>query len=81
MEENIRRGKLIHEGGKYLVVEEGRRTAIPIELTVGQTELEELVGTEVEILYSTPKPVVIGLLPNIPPEFPHWCYFILSLPA
>ena len=77
MAENIRKGKLIQKGGKYSVVEAGRGKAIPIELTAGQAELEKLVGTEVEILYSTPKPVVIGLLPKIPPDFPHWCYFIL----
>ena len=76
MSEEIKSGLLAHKDGKYVVQVEGQPEAI--EVTVGLLENEErlrsLVGQHVDLLYSNPKPQLVGLMPK--KAISH-CYFIL----
>jgi hypothetical protein len=62
MREEKRTGILVFEEGKYFLEVEGRREEVPPEAVAQEARLKELVGQEVEVLYSEPKRAVVGLV-------------------
>jgi hypothetical protein len=72
MREEKRTGIVVFEEGKYFLEVEGRREEVPPEAVAQEARLKELVGQEVEVLYSEPKRAVVGLVAK---EFmPILCY-------
>jgi hypothetical protein len=62
MEEETRMGTVAFEEGKYFLEVEGRREELPIGLVAEEAQLKELVGQEVEVLYSEPRRIVVALV-------------------
>lgn len=72
MREEKRTGTVVFEEGKYFLEVEGTREEVPAEAIAQEAQLKELVGQEVEVLYSEPKRAVVGLVAK---EFmPILCY-------
>lgn len=61
MAEQPKTGTVVFKEGTYFLEAEGKRHAIPVGANV-QTPLKELVGKQVEVLYSEPKSFVVGLV-------------------
>ncbi|HXJ92004.1 MAG TPA: hypothetical protein VMT20_03885 [Terriglobia bacterium] len=77
MAEHPKTGKVTFREGNYFLEAEGKHHAIPVGANVQTPQLKELVGKQVEILYSEPKSFVVGLVPvgatSRPPRI--ICYF------
>ncbi len=58
-------GKIIHEGGRFFVVAEEARTELPMGLVADEKQLHELVGKEVEVLFSEPTRFIVALVPTV----------------
>jgi hypothetical protein len=81
MREETRVGMVGYEEGKYFLEVEGEREDLPVGIVMEEAQLKELVGQKVDVLYSEPKRVVVGLvveaLPPILCYVPPWwfgCY-------
>lgn len=59
-------GKVIHEGGKFFIVVNDVRNELPLGLVADEGKLKELVGKEVEVLYTEPTRFIIALVPQVP---------------
>jgi len=83
MKEETRVGTVGFEEGKYFLEVEGRREELLAGLVAQEAQLEKLVGQEVEVLYSEPRRLVVGLVAReigpilcyIPPPVPPLCYY------
>jgi len=62
MEEETRVGTVGFEEGKYFLEVEGRREELPTWAVAEEARLKELVGQEVEVIYSEPRRAVMGLV-------------------
>lgn len=62
MVEQPKIGKVIFKEGTYFLEAEGKHHAIPVGANVQTPQLKELVGKQVEILYSEPQSFVVGLV-------------------
>jgi len=62
MKEAIRRGKVFFEKGKYFLEVEGKRWELEAGGIIIDGRIEDLVGQEVEVLYSEPTRLVVGLV-------------------
>ena len=62
MKGETRRGIVAYEEGKYFLEVEGRREELPTRAVAEEARLKELVGQEVEVLYSEPRRAVVGLV-------------------
>jgi hypothetical protein len=71
MPDEIRKGVLGVERGEFFLEVEGRREELPVGIQ-DEAQLHELVGETVEVLYSVPKPYVVGLVAKRVR-----CYYIL----
>ena len=67
-----RKGVVVREEGKYLLEVEGERQEIPLETVMDESQLESIVGQTVEVLYSEPRPAVVGILAR--ERVPILCY-------
>ena len=63
MEEKVVKGKVLHKEGKFFLEVGGKTEELPVGLLADEGFLKELVGQEVEVLYSTPKPFVLAFKP------------------
>lgn len=54
-------GKVAYEAGKYFLEVAGRREELVPGALADEAQLKELVGQEVEILYTEPRSWVVGL--------------------
>lgn len=73
------KGKVVSEGGKYFVVAEGTRRELAAHLTIGEGKLKDLVGQDVEVLFSEPQEFPVALkLAGRPPIL---CYRPVFDPA
>lgn len=76
MKEETRIGTVGFKEGKYFLEVAGRREELPVGIVAEEAQLKELVGQEVEVLYSEPRRVVVGLiakeLPPITCYIPWW---------
>jgi hypothetical protein len=78
MKEGMQMGKVIFEEEKYFLEIEGQRQELPVAAVGDEARLKELVGQEVEILYSEPKRDIVGLVAQermavmICPPWPPW---------
>lgn len=61
MNERMRMGTVIFEKGKYFLELEDRREELPVETVLVEDQLKKLVGQEVDVLFSEPRPAVVGL--------------------
>ncbi|MFC2172309.1 hypothetical protein ACFLU6_06715 [Acidobacteriota bacterium] len=83
MNEERRIGKVVHEKGKYFVEVEGKREELAGGIIVEGRKIEDLVGQEVEVLYSEPRRFVVGLVAKeygpilcyVRPPMPPMCYY------
>lgn len=65
-------GTIVMEGEKYFIDVAGQREELPVVVVGDEAELKEMVGTQVEVLYSEPTRFIVGLKP---PRRPPWlCY-------
>jgi len=55
-------GKLVLHEGKYFLETPGKTRPIELPAQADPTQLKELVGKEVEIVYSEPKVFIAGLI-------------------
>jgi len=62
MKEEARIGTVVFKEGKYFLEVEGRREELLVGLVADEAQLRKLVGQEVEVLYSEPRRVVVGLV-------------------
>ena len=68
-------GTVVHTEGKYFLevgVERAKKEKLPLGSMLDEAHLKELVGKDVEVLYSNPMPSIVGVLTKLP-----HCYFIL----
>jgi hypothetical protein len=87
MKGETRRGIVAYEEGKYLLEVEGKREELPTRDVAEEARLKELVGQEVEVLYSEPRRAVVGLVAKerilipcyIP--WPPWYWVTCYIPA
>jgi hypothetical protein len=61
MKERMRMGIVMFDEGKYFLEVEGRREELPLETVVEEEQLKKLVGQEVEVFFSEPRPAVVGI--------------------
>jgi hypothetical protein len=59
MNEKVHIGKVVYKEGKYFLDVAGKMEAFPVGILADEGVLKELVGKEVEVFYSTPKPSVV----------------------
>jgi hypothetical protein len=59
-------GKVIHEEGKFFVVVNDVRSELPLGLMADEGKLKQLVGKEVEVLFTEPTRFIIALVPQVP---------------
>jgi hypothetical protein len=62
MKEEMHVGTIAFEKGKFYLEVEGRREEVPPGAVADEAQFKELVGREVEVLYSEPRRVVVGLV-------------------
>lgn len=62
MEGETRVGTVGFEEGKYFLEVEGRRWELEAGVIISDGRVEDLVGQEVEVLYSEPTRFVVGLV-------------------
>jgi len=74
MEEETRTGKMAYRDGKYFVEMEGRDEELPVGVLADEAQFRELVGQQVEVLYSEPTRFVVGVVAKVPRIR---CYYIL----
>ena len=78
MIEDMHVGTVAFEEGKYLLETEGQRQELPVEAVGDEARLKELVGQQVEVLYSEPKRAIVGLVARarlpviVYPQWPPW---------
>lgn len=68
-------GTVVRDKEKYfleMIVGRDKKERLPLGSMLDEAQLKELVGKDVEILYSDPKPSVVGILTKM-----QRCYFIL----
>lgn len=61
MKEEVVKGKLVHKEGKYFLDVAGKMEEIPDGVLAEKGDLKKMVGQEVEVFYSIPKPYVVAL--------------------
>jgi hypothetical protein len=66
MPELSKKGKVVLREGKYFLEAPGNVEQIQIAAAIDPAQLKELVGQEVEILYSEPKVFAVGLVGTRP---------------
>lgn len=64
MDEQPKMGKVTFENGKYFLQVGSKHEEMPVGLLADESQLKELVGQEVELIYSLPKPFVVGFIPK-----------------
>ncbi len=74
MEEETRIGKMVYREGKYFVEMEGRDEELPVGILADEAQFKELMGQQVEVLYSEPVRFVVGVKAKVPRVR---CYYIL----
>ncbi len=77
MKEETRVGTVSFEEGKYFLEVEGKREELPVGI-VAEAKLKELVGREVEVLYTEPRRFVAGLVDR--KIGPILCYIPIPIP-
>jgi hypothetical protein len=65
---------MVYKDGKYFVEMEGRDEELPVGVLVDEAQFKELVGQQVEVLYSEPTRFVVGVVARVPRIR---CYYIL----
>jgi hypothetical protein len=76
MAEKIVKGKVIHKEGKYFLEVAGKHEVMPVGRLTDEGFLKDIVGKEVEVFYSTPKPFVVAI--KWPGRPPITCYFVID---
>lgn len=72
MQRQSKVGKVIEKQGEFFLETEGK-PALALSPIVDEAQLKEMVGKDVEILYTDPKPSIVGIKTSLG----HRCYFIL----
>jgi hypothetical protein len=62
MNEEVRRGKIVSERGKFFLEAGRERWELEEGMMIAEQPLPELVGREVEVLLSEPRRYVVGLV-------------------
>ncbi len=76
MERQVVKGRVGHKEGKYFLEVAGKKEEMPVGLLTDEGFLKEVVGKEVEVFYSTPKPFVVAIKWDARP--PIICYFVID---
>jgi hypothetical protein len=71
MDKNMSVGKIAFEKNRFFLEVEGKREEIPVAAG-DEGRLKEMVGQEVQVLYSEPKRAVVGLVGV--ERIPFFCY-------